>query len=147
MITPDALRVALDAHHDAADAYRALGITRQAVHARDDLRAVLRAWREQRQPSARNRRYPALPDDTARALRAMARRRGGRPDLSGVARALVLDALRGALPEPEPPGGHEVQLDLGGAWDALLVAAGDHDRAIGVLRAILGKARNVRRRP
>ena len=144
-VTPEALRAALDAHGSAAAAYRSLPITRQGVHDRAELRAVVAAWRaERRAPGAEV--ALSLAPAVARRLRAAAvasakRRGGSRPDVSQVARGMVLAALRRSLPAPlgAPHGGERAHLVLGDAWTRLQASAGPGE-AIGVLRAILGRA-------
>ncbi len=144
-ITPEALQAALRSHGSAAAAYRSLPITRQGVHDRRELRAVVDAWRAERNgPHAVVRL--SLPQDVAAALRAAAeastaQRGGSRPDVSVLARRMVLQALAGRLPRPigAPVGGVRVGLALGDAMPRLEAKAGGREAALGILRAILSR--------
>ena len=144
-VTPEALRAALDAHGKPAAAYRSIPITRQGVNDRAELRAVVAAWRAERQ-APRAEVTLTLAPAVARRLRAAAvasaeSRGGSRPGVSQVARGMVLAALRGSLPAPlgAPADGERVHLVLGDAWARLQASVGPGE-ATGVLRAILGPA-------
>lgn len=144
-ITPAALLAALETARNVRGAATLLGVTRAWVYKAPELKAVVETW-QARPRAPRVQLHVALPPETQAALDELAAERAAaaarsKPDLRRTVIALVEEALRGPLPPPEPASGTTRKLDLGPAWPALLAAAGDHDRAIGVLRAILGGAK------
>lgn len=137
--TPAALRRALATHPTAEDAYRALGTTRQTIHAHPKLVAVLHEH-QATQRAMRNDRGElgkhtlAVPPDVAAHLRTHGRA------LSRVVRGWVALALQGPLPSPSPAdGGVALTLDLGPTWGDLGAAVGSTDpqEIAAALRAIL----------
>ena len=160
--TPDQLRAALREHPRPADAFKALGVTKQGVYFKrkdgtyqhPELVAILRehaaAAAEQLPRDAQRKvgkHFLALPPEILAGLDAVAAeeaRRVGpkRASRSAVARRLVEDALQGPLPSPvSGDRAMKVTLDLGPAWDRLGAQLGTEDpRTIaGVVRAILAQ--------
>lgn len=145
-ITPSALAAALAAHHTVEDACRSLGITRQAIHAkqrdgtyqRPDLRAVLEAHKAAKAPQDPDGAYRHCLWLTAATLARLDA--NGKRRRSATARALIMAAL-GNLPPPEDAGPVEVVLDLGPAWDAVGEELGTEDpyEIAGRVRGILAR--------
>ncbi len=151
--TAEALKAALATMSPEA-AFRAFGVTRQAiyfkrrgVHIHPDLVAVLAEHRaattdrtSRNSQGKQGLRKLRLPAATVAYLDALARRqhRGRR---SGVARALLREALLGPLPAPEDASGERVVLDLGPVWDALAARVGPGPQVIaGAVRAIFSES-------
>lgn len=128
------LRLALREHGAVEPACRAIGMSRQAVNKRPDLRIVVEAWRPP--PAERAQTILLLPPDVVTRLDAAAAAGLSR---SAMARSRLEAALRGELPAPDHRTGVKVKLDLGATKAALAARLGTTDaHAIaGVVRAIL----------
>jgi len=125
------LRLALYEYGGVVPAAAALGMSRQAIHQRADLRAVVAAWRLHDQSRA-DTTLCVRPEVTARFRAAK--------NKSKAVRDAIRQALRGRLPAPDYDAtGERFCVGLGGTHAALAARLGTTDarHIAGVIRAIL----------
>lgn len=148
VVTPEALQRALKEHGAVGRACAAIGITRQGVHQRPAMKAVLDAWQ-----AARGRGEPsfgrsvvvseAASANVERLARALAASNGcERPRYTDAVRKLLREALGGVLPAamPAPAEGVRVKARCDDLWGAVANRRAD---AEGTIRAVLEAAAKV----
>ncbi len=139
-LTPKSLDAALRAHGGRVlETCRALGVPKQRLYQRADLRAVLAEHAKLRPPPQRSVHGLSVPADVAAALE----RAAGKPNRRSLtARRWLAAELAHGLPAPEPPSGSGVMLclSLAGLWHDVQTAAGTEDATADLVRALLRRA-------